>query len=182
MRTVGGKQAITSAVLCGGLATFFMLEWSNSGRSTEVLAADLALHFVCAHTARSDVEAKTELFLRGNGFRVLNLAEVQHRHNFHFLDTQMEGMRHDQAAISMISVPSGHSRYSFALYSRPPTSRLSDLEDAILKFIPKELECQTRQIQRGENGKERQRYFDAHLKRIENLFEQADQINGERRI
>lgn len=182
MRAGGGKQATTSAVLCVGLATFFMFAWANFARSTEVLAADLAFHFVCSHTARSDVEAKAELFLRGNGFRVLNLAEVQHRHNFHFFDTHMEGMRDDQATITMTSVPSGHSRYSFALYSRPPTSRLSDLEDAILKFISKELECQTRQIQRMENGRERQQYVDAHLKRVGNLFEQADRINSERRI
>ncbi|WKA31648.1 hypothetical protein [Bradyrhizobium roseum] len=182
MRIAGGKHAIASVVLCVGLATFFMLEWSNSARATQVLAADLALHFVCSHTVRSDVEAKTELFLRGNSFRVLNLAEIQRRHNFYFFETQMEGMRHGQATIRLSSVLGAHSRYAFALYSRPPTSRLSDLEDAVLRFISSDLGCQTRQIQRGANGKERQRYFDADLKRIENLFEQADQINAERRI
>jgi hypothetical protein len=182
MRTAGGKQTVASAVLCVGLVTFFTLEWPSSAQSTEALSADLTFHFVCSHTARRDVEAKTELFLRGNGFRVLNLAQLQHRNNFHFFDTDIKGIRHDQAMIDMISMPSGHSRYAFALYSRPPTSRLTDLEDAVLKFVSNELACQTRQIQRRENGKERQQYFDAHLKRIGNLFEQADRINGERRI
>ena len=182
MRTVGGKLTIASAVLCAGLATFFTLEWPNPAQSAEVLSADLTFHFVCSHTARSDVETKTEQFLRGNGFRVLNLAELQHRHNFHFLDTDMKGTRYGQAIIEMVSVPSGHSRYAFALYTRPPTSRLSDLEDAVLRFVSNELGCQTRQIERRDNGKERQQYFDSRLKRIGNLFEQADRINGERRI
>jgi hypothetical protein len=183
MRSVGGKQTIPSAVLYVGLATFFALEWPNSAQSIEILAPDLAFHFVCSpHTARSDVEMKTELFLRANSFRVLNLAKIQHRHNLHSFDTDMKGARDDQVIIEMISVPSGSSRYSFVLFSRPPTSRLSDLEDAVLKFVSNELDCETRQIKRSENGTERQQYFDSLLKRIGNLFEQADRINGERDI
>jgi hypothetical protein len=182
MQTAGGKRTSALTVFFLGLATFFALDRANFAQSEVLLEPDLAFILVCAHTARSDVEAKTELFLRGHGFRVLNLADIQRQHNVHLLDTSMEGAKQDQATIHIISVPSAGSRYAFTLHSRPPTSHLNDFEDAILNFVSKELECEARQVQRHDNGKERQQYFDADLKRIENLFEEADRINGERRI
>jgi hypothetical protein len=145
-----------------------------------ILSPDLTFLMDCPRTDRGDVEAKTELFLNGYDFRVLNLAAIQHRHNFHLLDTNIQAVRHDQAFVEMTSVPSRRSLYAFGLYSRPPTTRLSNFENAALDLVS-ELRCEARQIRRLENGSGRRRYFDAELKRIENLFEEADRINGEHR-
>lgn len=126
---------------------------------------------------------KTELFLRETdlGVQIWRISSADRM--FYLLDTHIEGAKRDLATIMMLSVPNAKlldTRFGYILDRRP--ARLSDLEDAILNFVSKDLNCRPSEIRRDANGKERQQYFDADLKRIEDLFEEADRINGERRI
>jgi hypothetical protein len=146
------------------------------------LAADLALQFVCKESRRDDIEKNMEAFLKKNGFKILNLGEIQRQHDVYLIDTNIVALNGDQRMVEMRSVPLAERRYSFYLYSRPPTDRSDLLERNILSFVSESLKCDMRQIARNENGKERARFYESQVRRVEGLFDEADRINGGGRL
>jgi hypothetical protein len=167
------KRFLVIAIFVFGIAPAY---------GVELLSADLAFNFVCKETPRDDVERQTELFLKARNFKVLNLARIQHEHSFHLFDTNIAALDQDRRIVDMKSVPGSDQTYSFYLYSRPPTNHSASLEDSILDFVSDTLKCNTRQIERHENEKERQEFYESQVRRVEGLFEEADRINtGPRR-
>jgi hypothetical protein len=143
-------------------------EQTKAAQPSRSLSADLSFHFECKEGLRSDVEKQIEFFLRGHGFKVLNQADIQRQHNVHIFDTR--------------SVLGADRRYSFGLYSQPPTNHSVSLEQDILNFVSENLKCEIRQIARKENGEEKKEFYESELRRVQSLFEQADRINGGRHI
>jgi hypothetical protein len=157
-------------------------EQTNAAQPSRSLSADLSFHFECKEGLRSDVEKQIEFFLRGHGFKVQNQADIQRQHNVHIFDTNMVALDGDRRMIEVRSVLGADRRYSFGLYSQPPTNHSVSLEQDILNFVSENLKCETRQIARKENGEEKKEFYESELRRVQSLFEQADRINGGRHI
>ena len=157
-------------------------EQTKAAQRSRSLSADLSFHFECKEGLRSDVEKQIEFFLRGHGFKVLNQAGIQRQHNVYIFDTDMVALDGDQRMVEVTSVPGADRRYSFGLYSQPPTNHSASLEQEILNFVSENLKCETRQTARKENGEEQKEFYESELRRVQSLFEQADRINGGRHI
>jgi hypothetical protein len=164
------------------IAPLCSAEQSVAVQSSRTLLADLSLHFICKDGSRSEIEKRMESFLIGNAFRVLNLADIQRQHDVHIFDTNMVALDPDRRMIEIKSVPGADGRYSFYLYSQPPTNHSPSLEGNILSFISENMKCEARQVARKENGEEQKEFYESELRRVRNLFEEADRINGGRRI
>jgi hypothetical protein len=146
------------------------------------LFADLSFHFVCENASRLDVEKRVETFLMEQHFKVLNRAAIQRRYDVHIFDTSMVALDDDLRMVEMKSVPGADRRYSFYLYSRPPTNHVFPFEENILRFISENLQCQPRQIARKENEASQRELYDSEIRRVKNLFEEADRFEGRRPI
>jgi hypothetical protein len=79
-------------------------------------------------------------------------------------------------------VPPAQGRYLVGLTTPPPTKRAPQLEDALLEFASKTLGCEVRQVIRGENAADAAEFYNDEIMRVENLFRQAEQLRGERRL
>jgi hypothetical protein len=152
-----------------------------AAQSSRLLLANFSLHFVCKGEPRDDVENSIELFLVAKNFKVLNQADIQRQHDVHLFGTSMVALDRDLRMIEIKSVPGADQRYSLYLYSRPPTNH-SALEEEILNLISKNLRCETRQVARKENRVEQKEFYESEIRRVKSLFEEADRINGRRRI
>ncbi|WP_156952106.1 hypothetical protein [Bradyrhizobium sp. WSM1743] len=178
-----GYGSFSSRLMVGLLVLFnWALEPAIAAQAMFALHADMTFLFVCERQPRAEVERQSEAFLKQNGFRVLNLADVQHRHGFRFMESHLVALDRDQRMVEIMSVPSGKELYSFALYSMPPTEHSTAFEGDALRLASGALGCENRQIDRHENGPERRPFFESEIRRVERLFEQADRLNGERRI
>jgi hypothetical protein len=178
--TLGRLNYVVVCLL--GLNSLCAAEHTLAGQLVRSLLPDLSFHYVCKAGLRGDIEKRTQLFLRANGFRVLNLADIQHQHDIHFFDTNILALDRDQRMIEIRSVPRADQRYSFGLYSQPPTSHSVALERDILNFISVDLGCESRQIRRNQNREEQKEFYESELRRARGLFEEADRINGGRHI
>jgi hypothetical protein len=147
-----------------------------------MLSADLAFHFVCKEALRGDLEKAIEQFLRSDGFRVLKLTVLQRQRDAVGFETNVVALDHDQRMIEIRSVHGADQRYSVALYSRPPTNHLASLERDILEFVSEHLKCENRQVQRHDNSEEQKDFFESEVRRVQNLFEEADRMNGRLRL
>ncbi|WJR81498.1 hypothetical protein [Bradyrhizobium sp. NP1] len=174
--------AARSSLVCWLGAVSFCSSQQIVAAQLNLLSADLAFHFVCEGKSRGEPEKAIEPFLRASGFRVLNLAEIQRRHDVNLFDTNVIALDRDGRIIDIRSVPQAHRRYSFYLYSSPPTSHSNDLEEQILTFVSGDLGCEVRQIERHENRELQKGFYESELRRVERLFEEADRINGKRRL
>jgi hypothetical protein len=164
------------------VAVLFGVEQAIAAQSSRMLLPDIAFHFVCKKAHRGDIERRMKAFLKGDGFKVLNVADVQRQHDAYISDTNMVALDSDRRIIEIRSVPGVDWRYSFSLYSRPPTNHLSSLDEDILHFVSEDLQCETRQIARKENGEEQKEFYESQVRRVQGLFEEADRISGGRRI
>lgn len=170
------------AILAGCFASFAVLSGVKLA-SAEELHADLTFQFVCERQSREEIEGDIEVFLKGQAFKVLNLADVQHRHGYNFLETHMMALDDAGRLVEIVSVPTRKGRrYAFVLNTRPPTNHSVAFEEEALRFASDKLGCESRQIARHENGPEKQPFFDHEVRRFENLFEEAERLNGERRL
>jgi hypothetical protein len=167
-------------LLC--VAVLFGAEQAIAAQSSGVLLPDIAFHFVCKEAPRGDIERRMEAFLRRSGFKVLNVADVQRQHDAYISDTNIVALDGDRRITEIRSVPGADRRYSLNLYSQPPTNHFSSLEEDILHFVSEDLKCETRQIARKENGEEQRGFYESQVRRVQGLFEEADRINGGRRI
>lgn len=154
----------------------------TAAQTVRVLSSDMTFLFVCERPSRAEVERQSVSFLKANGFRVLNLAEIQHRHGFRLMESHIVALDGAWRMVSIMSVPSGRALYSFALYSMPPTKHSAAFEEEALRLASDALGCENRQVERHENGPERRPFFESEIRRVEKLFEQADRLNGEHRI
>jgi hypothetical protein len=140
----------------------------------------------CKDRDPSTLEGLIEEFLRRESFDVLNLASVQRRHNrFSTLDLEIIGLDKAQRKIHFRSLLSPENvvrlqgRYSVELRTPPPTQRVPEVEDALLKFAADQLRCGVRQVTRKENGADVADLYENEIRRLKNLFREADQLNGQ---
>jgi hypothetical protein len=147
-----------------------------------VLHADLSFHFVCKEKDRASLEEDIDRFLRQQGFKVLNKSRIQREHGFSLSVLEIIGLDDKRRTIRVHDVPSGEGRYSVGLNTPPPTKHASQLEDALLEFASNTLGCEVRQVTRGENAEDTADLYSNTVRRVENLFRQAEQLHGKWRL
>jgi hypothetical protein len=163
----------------------FSLCGDASAQRVRVLSSDLNFIMDCKDRDPSTLEGPIEEFLRREGFDVLNLAGVQRRHIwFSALEVEIIGL---DKARHMIHFRSPHApknvarlqgHYFVGLRTPPPSQRAPEVEDALLKFVTDQLQCGFRQVTRQENGADVADLYENEIRRVENLFREADQLNG----
>jgi hypothetical protein len=156
-----------------------------SAQAVRVLSSDLGFIMACKDRDPSTLEGPIEEFLRREGFDVLNRASLQRRHNwFSTLDLEIIGLDKARRMIHFWSHPAPKTvarlqgYYSVELRTPPPTQRAPEVEDAVLKFVADQLRCGVRQVTRQENGADVADLYENEIRRVENLFREADQLNG----
>lgn len=182
---------IVGAYLSGAVVlaiSLFLWDLNGAGRGRQqvrALSSDLSFILDCKDREASTLEDPIEEFLRHESFDVLNLAKVQRRHNwFSVLDVYIVGLDKPQRMIQFNSLPAPKNvarlqgKYSVGLRTPPPTQRAPELEDALLKFAPEQLQCGVRQVIRHENGADVADLYESEIRRVKNLFREADQLNG----
>jgi hypothetical protein len=143
-----------------GLGLLSLMGVSVAGDpSVQVLRQDLAFYARCESLPATEIERAGERFLIDRGFRVLNVAKVQHAHNIDTLFAVDLLALDDKSRIVSIesSVTAEKSntndeRFAVTLRTRPPTRRSEELESALLGMFSITLSCEIRQITRGFNG------------------------------
>lgn len=173
------KRLWVLIVLCLGAA----VANAREGRTdSNVIHADLAFHFVWKEKDRSTVEDDIDNFLRRQGFKVLNQGRIQRTHGFFLTELKIIGLDDGRRLIDVTAMPSAQGRYAVRLTTPPPTERAPQLEEALLEFASKILGCEVRQIIRGENAADAAEFYNNENERVENLFRQAERLQGERRL
>jgi hypothetical protein len=167
-------------VLVAGTGTLSCYEGGRADPLT--LKADLAFNLICRGKDRSMLEDELEGFLKNNGFKVLNLARIQHEHQIFLLDTRIISLDENRRRVDLHSVPLTENTYSLGLKTPPPTQRVPQLENAVLKFVSDTLGCEVRDIERGQNDADALPFYEMQVKRIEDLFLQAGRLRGDRRL
>jgi hypothetical protein len=155
---------------------------SARAQSTQLAKSDLAFHFVCQQTIRSELEVSIEKFLRHEGFKVLNQARILREHGIFAYDIYIFGLDDKRRIFTFSALPRSEGRYSAGLITPPPTQRSLELEDAVLKLISGQLGCELRQITRSENQADAKEIYELHYRTIEKLFEQAERLEGRGRL
>jgi hypothetical protein len=147
-----------------------------------ILHADLAFHFVCDDKARTTLERNIEGFLRSKGFQVLNQARTQQEHGVFLFDLHIIGLDGQRRVADFLALPDSAGRYAVTLNTPPPTQRSGQLEESLLEFVSDKLGCQVRQVNRQTNGAEAKDFHDREIRRIEGLFRQEEELQGNRRL
>ena len=153
--------------------------YSDPGR---VLYPDLAFHIVCEEKARTALEDKIEGFLKSEGFKVLNQARLQREHGVSVSDLHIIGVDDKRRIIDFLDFSIADGRYAVRLNTPPPTHRSPQVEKALLTFASGKLGCQVRQVTREANGSDASQLHDIEVRRIEGLFRQAEELQGQRRL
>jgi hypothetical protein len=148
----------------------------------KVLYPDLAFHIVCEEKARTALENDIERFLKSEGFKVLNQARIQREHRVLLSDLHIIGLDDKRRIVDFLEFSSADRRYAVKLNSPPPTHRSPQVEEALLAFASNKLGCQVRQVTREENGADAGQLHDIEVRRIEGLFRQAEELQGQRRL
>jgi hypothetical protein len=156
-----------------------------SAQPVRVLFSDLNFLMDCKNRDPLTLEGPIEEFLRREGFDVLNLAKVQRSHIWRStLDVAIIGLDKAPRMIHFRSLPAPKNvarlqgRYSVELRTPPPTHRAPEVEEALLKFVTDQLQCGVRQVTRQENGADVTDLYESEIRRVENLFREADQLKG----
>ncbi len=174
------RFSTVSAVLSIGLAALCIAGGACAERHT--LHPDLAFNFVCKDKDRSTLEDEIERFLRREGFKVLNQGPIQREHGVFLLDTHIIGLDDAHRMVDVTAFPRTEGRYSVGLDSPPPTQRAPQLEESLVNFVSKKLACEVSQITRGENSADASEFYNSQVKRVENLFREAEELTGGRRL
>jgi hypothetical protein len=148
-----------------------------------VLKPDITFHFICLDYGdqKSKLENLIEEFIVGQKFSVLNLESLRREHGVYLEDINILGIDSSQRMIEFVSLPFD-SRYAVRLLSPPPTVHDLALEEALVGFASKTLGCEVRQLRRNENGPDVLEFHRSEVRRVESLFQQAEQLRGQRRI
>jgi hypothetical protein len=146
------------------------------------VTSDLAFVFVCEEKAQSVLEDGIEKFLRREGFKVLNQARIQREQGVFIFDILIMGLDEKRRIFKFNALPPAKGRYAASLMTPPPTQRSTGLEEAILKLVSEHLGCAVRQVARGENQAATEGAYNNHYRIIEDLFHQAERLQGQRRM
>jgi hypothetical protein len=149
---------------------------------SHVLRPDLTFLIACKARDRATLEWQIDEFLRQQGFKVLNQGRIQREHGYFLTGLKIIGLDDKRRVITVIHVPPAGGTYSVGLNTPPPTKRDPQLEDALLGFASNTLGCNVRQIDRGENATDAAGLHNEKIRRIERLFRQAEQLQGEWRL
>jgi hypothetical protein len=146
------------------------------------LHADLAFLFQCTDIASIRAERDVESFLREKGFRVLNQGRLQREHGVADAGLHLIGLDTDRRLVEFSSLPplpALAGKYSVTLRSPPPTHHFVELETDLLTFVSEKLRCKTRQITHDENSSDAIQFYDWEIHRVEGLFHEAEQLQGQ---
>jgi hypothetical protein len=170
------------SLLIGLCASMIACSIGEVHSEPNVIDADLVFHFVCNKKDRSVWEDDIEKFLRAQGFKVLNQARIQHEHGVFLKEVGIIGLDRGRRIIEFRDLPPSHDRYAVRLNSPPPTQHDPQLEAALLELASKTLDCEVRQVARRENDTDAAAAYDKVVGRIEGLFRQAEELQGDRRL
>ena len=175
------SAAAVALVLCTiwpplGIAIMSMVDISARGQTTQIILADLAFHFDCKDGAYPVSDGAVEQFLQSHGFNVLNVVRARRELKMDPMLSKffIYGVDREQRMIRFMEAPLTPGSYSVALHTRPPTQHAKDLEEALLVFASKTLNCHVRQISRHENGPEAQNAYSEFFKKREDWFPQIE--------
>jgi hypothetical protein len=155
--------------------------------SVRVLSSDLAFILVCKDESLSALDDAFEAFLKHEGFKVLNLARIQREGGVYLYDVYLIGLDDKRRSVSVISLPPVQNQhavrpaerhYGVGFTTPPPTQRASDFEDALLMFASKKLGCESRHVERHQNEADVADMYENEIRRIENLFREAEELAG----
>jgi hypothetical protein len=147
-----------------------------------VLKYDLNFHFVCTRLDDAKIEYSMENFLRRLEFKVLNQARLQHERGIFLDNVHIVAVDTKHRIVDLTSVSLTQNRYEILLITPPPTERANAIEQQLLAYVADELGCEIRQVLRRENDTDVQDLFQKELNRVENLFREADQLEGRRNL
>jgi hypothetical protein len=149
--------------------------------------ADLAFILACRDVSRSALEDAFEAFLKHEGFKVLNLAGIQRKGGVYVFDVYLIGLDDKHRSLTVIGVPPIHQvgppderHYGVGFRTPPPTQRAPDFENALLIFVSKSLGCEARHVERHVNGADVAGSYESDVRRMENLFREAEELEGKR--
>jgi hypothetical protein len=154
----------------------------NLKADVRVLKYDLNFHFVCTKLDDTKIEYPMENFLRRLKFKVLNQARLQHAYGVFLDNVHIIAVDAKHRIVELRSVELTQNRYEISLTSPPPTERASAIEQQLLAYVADELGCEARQILYRENGADVQDLYQKELSRVENLFREADQLEGKQNL
>jgi hypothetical protein len=142
-------------------------------------SADLAFSFRCSGDAFQETAEAIERFLRGKGFKVMDLARLLRERKLPplFSDVYIKGIDERQRMIYFSSTPFQSGWYDVQFYTPPPTQHAEAEENQLLIFVSESLGCRVgRRIDRKENGPERREYYHQVFRQIRDQIREA---NGE---
>jgi len=164
------RTASVGALLC------LVVACSSAPKGSQL--PDLAFWFRCEERANPVLESRIEGFLEFHRFRVLNLGKLQREHGVDIDDLSIEALDQHGRIIDMHAFRESPGNQAVGLYSPPPTKHDSALEEALLNFASKEMGCRTDQITRNSNGPEAAEMHEWNVRRIEGLFNEAEQLKA----
>ena len=165
--------------ICASMIAYSIAEVHSE---PNVVLPDLTFQFVCNKKDRTALEDDIEKFMRRQSFNVLNQARIQREHGVFLKGVEIIGLDRARRVIEVSDLPPSQDRYAVVLNSPPPTKHDPQLEAALLEFASKILGCEVRHVARGENGIEAASAYNDVVSRIEGLFRQAEELQGDRRL
>jgi len=121
------------------------------------------------------LEKKIEQFLKQQGFRVLNLGALQKEKATNIYDLHITALDAKRRIVSIVAFSNSPGKMNVGLYGPPPTQHDATFENALLNFTSTDIQCKAKQVTRNDNGAEATEVHDANLRRIEELFRQAEE-------
>ena len=96
------------------------------------LTPDFAFHFVCKQNDHRAMENSVEIFLKHEGFRVLNQARIQREYGLVAFDIMIFGLDEKKMIFKVNALPRTKGRYAVSLITKPPTQRSTDSYCAVI--------------------------------------------------
>jgi hypothetical protein len=148
-----------------------------------VVRADLAFQFTCGGGERSVLEDDVVAFLHHEHFKVLNLGRIRREHNvIDVVDVQILAIDDARRTVDISSYPLRKNGYTLTLTTPPPTRHATQLEADLKTFVSESLTCQVSQVGEGNNEADAKGLYDWDVSRIENLFREAERLDGKQNL
>jgi hypothetical protein len=144
-----------------------LLALCGCGRESAI-APDLAFNFTCHGKADPPPESAIETFIKSHGFTAFNEERVRRQYNLRLYPLAIDGddkyrrmldFRGINEKTSDEPVPQA-TIYSVGLYSPPPTTHDTSLEDATVDFVKTVLKCDVSGFTHGNNDAGRAAFYD----------------------
>lgn len=154
----------------------------SSHAAIRTLSPDLAFNLKCPRSDEPSLEQMIEDFLNSNEFRVVNQAKIEREYGRRSFTMRIVGVDSNKRIIEFIGFPATPERFTVSLFSRPPTVHAHELEALLQHFSSEKLGCQIAQLRHGSNDADSLDLFEGNLRRIENLFREADELRHGKKI